>query len=261
MPVAPSYVAVGDRSRDGAVVSLASRYAVACVIYLVRHWAPVSTGADTWCGRDLGEGRSGRRRPDGRRDRTGCGTGCVIASNISTLPISSLVAVLSPLGRARFVGTHYFSPVSRMPLVGVVAGFDTDPLVVTRVIDWLRGIGKTPIAIKDVPGFAVDRLLHAMLIEVVKLVKEGVATPADLNTACRLGLGHPIVPFALMDVVHGRSVPAGPVDPSRRLWRALPPASSPQTTSRRGIWRWQGAAGVDRGRRLTVPQPAKDRRR
>lgn len=130
-----------------------------------------------------------------------CARDCVIASNTSTLPISSLAAALSPTRRARFLGTHYFSPVSRMPLVEVVAGFDTDPGVVAEVTDWLRGIGKTPITVKDVAGFAVNRLLHAMLIEAVKLVEEGVASPADLDTACRLGLGHPIGPFALMDAV------------------------------------------------------------
>lgn len=126
---------------------------------------------------------------------------CVIASNTSTLPISTLAAVLSPDRRRRFLGTHYFSPVSRMKLVEVVPGFATDPAVVEETIATLEGIGKQPVRIKDVAGFAVNRMLHAMLIEAVKLVEEGVATPADLDLACRLGLGHPIGPFAMMDVV------------------------------------------------------------
>ena len=130
-----------------------------------------------------------------------CRPGCVIASNTSTLPISTLAAALSPARRAHFLGTHYFSPVSRMPLVEVIPGFDTDPAVVVRIAETLRDIGKSPILVKDVAGFAVNRMLHAMLIEAVKLVEEGVATPEDLDTACRLGLGHPIGPFALMDNV------------------------------------------------------------
>jgi len=65
----------------------------------------------------------------------------------------------------------------------------------------MMDIGKTPIRVKDVAGFAVNRMLHAFMIEAVKLVEEGVATPEDLDTACRLGLGHPIGPFALMDAV------------------------------------------------------------
>jgi len=82
-----------------------------------------------------------------------------------------------------------------------VPAFDTDPAIVARTIAILERAGKQPIAVKDVAGFAVNRMLHAMLIEAVKLVEEGVATPEDLDTACRLGLGHPIGPFALMDNV------------------------------------------------------------
>uniref|UniRef100_B0SZR5 3-hydroxybutyryl-CoA dehydrogenase n=1 Tax=Caulobacter sp. (strain K31) TaxID=366602 RepID=B0SZR5_CAUSK len=130
-----------------------------------------------------------------------CPEACVIASNTSTLPISTLGAALSPERRPRFLGAHYFSPVSRMLLVEVVPAFETSPETVAWTTSLLKRIGKQPIAVKDVPGFAVNRMLHAMLIEAVRLVEEGVATPEDLDTACRLGLGHPIGPFALMDNV------------------------------------------------------------
>jgi len=130
-----------------------------------------------------------------------CAADCVIASNTSTMPISTLAGALSPARRRRFLGTHYFSPASRMSLVEVIPGFDTDADVVGEVAGLMRGIGKTPIVVKDVAGFAVNRMLHAMMIEAVRLVEEGVASPEDLDTACRLGLGHPIGPFALMDVV------------------------------------------------------------
>jgi 3-hydroxybutyryl-CoA dehydrogenase len=130
-----------------------------------------------------------------------CPATCVIASNTSTFPISTLSAALPDERRPRFLGTHYFSPVSRMPLVEVVPAFDTDPEIVAWTTSLLARVGKRPIAVKDVTGFAVNRMLHAMLIEAVRLVEEGVATPEDLDTACRLGLGHPIGPFALMDYV------------------------------------------------------------
>ncbi|RYY37887.1 MAG: 3-hydroxyacyl-CoA dehydrogenase family protein [Sphingomonadales bacterium] len=130
-----------------------------------------------------------------------CRPECILASNTSTLPISTLAATVTPERRASFLGTHYFSPVSRMKLVEVVPGFATDLAVVDEVVTVLRGIGKQPVTIKDVAGFAVNRMLHALLIEAVKLVEEGVATPADLDAACRLGLGHPIGPFAMMDIV------------------------------------------------------------
>ncbi len=130
-----------------------------------------------------------------------CQPECILASNTSTLPISTLAAVVAPARQRRFLGTHYFSPVSRMKLVEVIPAFGTDDAVTAQVKDMLRRIGKEPVQVKDVAGFAVNRLLHAMLIEAVKLVEEGVATPEDLDTACCLGLGHAVGPFALMDAV------------------------------------------------------------
>ena len=130
-----------------------------------------------------------------------CRPACILASNTSTIPISTLASFLAPERRPNFLGTHYFSPVSRMKLVEIIPGFATDAAVVDEATDTLAGIGKQPVRIKDVAGFAVNRMLHALLIEAVRLVEEGVATPEDLDTACRLGLGHPIGPFALMDNV------------------------------------------------------------
>lgn len=130
-----------------------------------------------------------------------CDEGCIIATNTSTIPISTLAAKLPASRRGRFIGTHYFSPVSRMKLVEVIAGFETAPETAMTVKDIMVEIGKTPIEVKDVPGFAVNRMLHAFIIEAVKLVEEGVATPENIDIACRLGLGHPIGPFALMDEV------------------------------------------------------------
>ncbi|HKT54043.1 MAG TPA: 3-hydroxyacyl-CoA dehydrogenase family protein [Caulobacteraceae bacterium] len=130
-----------------------------------------------------------------------CAEDCVIASNTSTIPISTLAAQLPAERRGRFIGTHFFSPVSRMKLVEVIPGFETTDATVESTMELMTRIGKTPIRVKDVAGFAVNRMLHMFIIEAVKLVEEGVATPEDLDTACRLGLGHPIGPFALMDAV------------------------------------------------------------
>jgi len=130
-----------------------------------------------------------------------CRPECVLASNTSTLPISTLSAVLAQGRRATFLGTHYFSPVSRMQLVEVIPAFETATEMTSQVLELLRKVGKAPILVKDVAGFVVNRLLHAMLIEAIRLVEEGVASPRDIDIACRLGLGHPIGPFALMDIV------------------------------------------------------------
>ena len=122
-----------------------------------------------------------------------------LASNTSSIPITSLAAALSEERRRRFVGTHFFSPASRMKLVEVIPGLDTDPSYADSISDTLRAVGKTPIRIKDVVGFAMNRLLHALVIESIRLVEEGVCTPADIDVGCRLGLGHAIGPFELLD--------------------------------------------------------------
>jgi 3-hydroxybutyryl-CoA dehydrogenase len=129
-----------------------------------------------------------------------CPPHCVIATNTSTIPISTLSAALTGERRGKFLGTHYFSPVSRMQLVELISSFDTSEATFEMAARLCRSIGKTPVKVKDVAGFAVNRVLHAFLIEAVRLVEEGVATPEDIDTACRLGLGHPMGPFELMDV-------------------------------------------------------------
>lgn len=128
-----------------------------------------------------------------------CRPDCIIATNTSTIPISVLASHLSEARRRFFVGTHYFSPVSRMKLVEVIPGIETSADVLRMTLELCQAIGKTPISVKDVPGFAVNRLLHAFAIEAIRLVEENVASPEDIDTACRLGLGHPMGPFELMD--------------------------------------------------------------
>ncbi|QEX21959.1 3-hydroxybutyryl-CoA dehydrogenase [Hypericibacter adhaerens] len=128
-----------------------------------------------------------------------CQPGCIIASNTSTLPISTLASYVGAARRSRFLGTHYFSPVSRMKLVEVIPAFATAPEIVARVRALCEEAGKTTVLIKDVTGFAVNRMLHAFVIEAIRLVEEGVASPEDIDLACKLALGHPMGPFELMD--------------------------------------------------------------
>jgi 3-hydroxybutyryl-CoA dehydrogenase len=86
-----------------------------------------------------------------------------------------------------------------MKLVEVIPHFETAPETVATAMRLAKSAGKVPIEVKDVAGFAVNRVFHAFLIEAVKLVEEGVASPEDIDTACKLGLGHPMGPFELMD--------------------------------------------------------------
>jgi 3-hydroxybutyryl-CoA dehydrogenase len=125
----------------------------------------------------------------------------VIASNTSSISITVLSSHLPESRRPRFLGTHFFSPVSRMKLVEVIASMDTDAALVDRITDELRAIGKEPIRVKDVVGFAVNRLIHIFWIEAARLVEEGVCTAREIDIGCKLGLGHPVGPFELMDGV------------------------------------------------------------
>lgn len=129
-----------------------------------------------------------------------CKPDCVFATNTSSIPITLLATSVKSERIGRFLGAHFFSPASVMKLAEVIPGLETEDGTVTFMMDHCRRIGKTPIRVKDVPGFAVNRILHAMWIEANRLVEEGVASPEDIDTACKLGLGHPIGPYALMDL-------------------------------------------------------------
>lgn len=129
-----------------------------------------------------------------------CKPDCILATNTSSIPITLLATSVSRDRIGRFLGTHFFSPASVMKLVEVIPGLETEEETVTFVMDCCHNIGKVPIRVKDVTGFAVNRILHAMWIEANRLLEEGVASPEDIDTACKLGLGHPIGPYALMDL-------------------------------------------------------------
>ncbi len=124
---------------------------------------------------------------------------CIIASNTSSISISVLSSYFSEKRQSQFLGLHFFSPVSRMKLVEVIRGFDVSDEAVEIATEAVKAIGKTPITVKDVVGFAVNRVLFAMWNEAIRLVEEGACTPEDVDIGCKLGLGHPVGPFELMD--------------------------------------------------------------
>ncbi len=131
---------------------------------------------------------------------------CILASNTSTIPISTLASYVSEARRPYFIGTHYFSPASRMKLVEVIPAFETAPETVETALRLTREADKVPVRVKDVAGFAVNRMFLIFLQEAVRLVDEGLATVEDIDTACKLGLGHPMGPFELMDATTSRLV-------------------------------------------------------
>jgi len=131
-----------------------------------------------------------------------CKPDCVFSTNTSSIPITLLATSVKTQRIGRFLGSHFFSPASVMKLVEVIPGLETEEKTVSFMMNCTREIGKIPIRVKDVTGFVVNRLLHIMWIEANQLVEEGVATPEDIDAACKLGLGHPIGPYALMDLTN-----------------------------------------------------------
>lgn len=130
-----------------------------------------------------------------RRIETAAPPDALIATNTSTLPVGGLAEALSRPGR--FIGLHFFSPVDRMALVEVVVGRQTDPATTERALDWVRRLGKTPIVVRDSPGFFTSRVFAAYLDEAVAMLAEGVA-PERIEAAAIAG-GLPVGPLAMLD--------------------------------------------------------------
>jgi len=123
----------------------------------------------------------------------------VLASNTSSLSIDDLAASLER--PERFLGLHFFNPVPASSLVEVVRGAATPDALVTRAQAWVRALGKTPVTVTDSPGFASSRLGVAIALEAIRMVEEGVATPADIDAAMELGYRHQTGPLRTTDLV------------------------------------------------------------
>jgi 3-hydroxybutyryl-CoA dehydrogenase len=125
--------------------------------------------------------------------------GAVLATNTSAIPITRIAAVT---GRPEsVVGTHFFSPVPMMALCELVRGYKTSDETLAAARAFAEGIGKTCVVVnRDVAGFVTTRLIAALAMEAVRLVETGVASAEDIDTACRLGFGHPMGPLATADL-------------------------------------------------------------
>lgn len=123
----------------------------------------------------------------------------MIASNTSSISLTSIAARLDQPDRV--LGLHYFNPAHIMPLVEIVVAEQTRPEIVTRAEDFVAGIDKTAIVVQDSPGFASSRLGVALGTEAMRMVEQGVASPADIDTAMELGYNHPMGPLELTDLV------------------------------------------------------------
>jgi 3-hydroxybutyryl-CoA dehydrogenase len=128
-----------------------------------------------------------------------CRDGAVLATNTSAIPITQIAAATRR--PESVVGTHFFSPVPMMKLCELVRGYRTTDATLAAAREFAEGIGKTVVVVnRDVAGFVTTRLIAALVMEAVKLVEAGVVSAEDLDTACRLGFGHPMGPLATTDL-------------------------------------------------------------
>lgn len=128
-----------------------------------------------------------------------CPPATVFASNTSSFPIGAMAEASGR--RERTIGLHFFNPVQLMALVEVVRTEHTAPAVLEAATAFVRACGKEPVACKDTPGFIVNRLLVPYLVQALLMLERGDASKEDIDTAMRLGCGHPMGPITLADYV------------------------------------------------------------
>lgn len=127
------------------------------------------------------------------------GEGTVIATNTSSISITQLAAVVNR--PERVIGLHFFNPVPVMQLLEVICGLQTSPETHAAALAFAQAVGKTPITVRNNPGFVVNRILCPMINEAIFVLQEGLATAEDIDTGMKLGCNHPIGPLALADMI------------------------------------------------------------
>ncbi|MBI2773591.1 MAG: 3-hydroxybutyryl-CoA dehydrogenase [Chloroflexi bacterium] len=128
-----------------------------------------------------------------------CRPDAVLASNTSSISITRLGAATKRPDKV--VGMHFMNPVPLMTLVEVVRGLATSDETVARVNELAQRLGKTVVASQDAPGFIANRVLMPMINEAIFTLEEGVGTAEGIDTVMRLGMGHPLGPLALADLI------------------------------------------------------------
>jgi 3-hydroxybutyryl-CoA dehydrogenase len=123
----------------------------------------------------------------------------IVASNTSSISITALAAVARK--PEHFLGMHFFNPVPMMALVELIRGLQTSDATIDAVRAFAQRLGKTPIIVKNSPGFVVNRILCPMINEAIFALQEGLASAEDIDNGMRLGCNHPIGPLALADMI------------------------------------------------------------
>ncbi len=127
------------------------------------------------------------------------GEKAILATNTSTLSVTQIGAASAH--PARVVGMHFFNPPSLMPLVEVIGGAATTEETIEATIELARRMGKTPVQVKDTPGFIVNRIARPFYLEGLRILSEGAADPATIDKLVRSGGRFRMGPFELMDLI------------------------------------------------------------
>lgn len=125
--------------------------------------------------------------------------GAILASNTSSISITRLAAATGRPGQV--VGLHFFNPVPLMALVEIIRGLQTSDATYAFMDSLTRAIGKTPVQVRNSPGFVVNRMLCPMMNEAIFALGEGLASAQEIDDAMKLGANHPIGPLALCDMI------------------------------------------------------------
>ncbi len=125
--------------------------------------------------------------------------GAILASNTSSIPITDLAAVTSRPDRV--IGMHFFNPVPVLQLVEVIRALQTSDETAAAIVELARDLGKTPVEVRDFPGFVSNRILMPLINEAAYALLEGVADAEGIDTVARLGFAHPLGPLALADLI------------------------------------------------------------
>ncbi|WP_174590878.1 3-hydroxyacyl-CoA dehydrogenase family protein [Methanocella conradii] len=128
-----------------------------------------------------------------------CDKKTIFASNTSSLSIDELAKVTDRPDKV--IGMHFFNPVSKMDLIEVVAGKKTSDDTKNFIINFSKELNKKPVTVNNSPGFIVNRLLLPQINDAIKLYESGIASKEDIDSAMKLGLNHPMGPFALADLI------------------------------------------------------------
>jgi 3-hydroxybutyryl-CoA dehydrogenase len=133
-----------------------------------------------------------------RADKT-LPAGAVLASNTSSIPISSLAAATTR--PEKVIGMHFFNPVPVLKLVEVVRGRDTSDETTGEIVELAKELGKVPAEANDFPGFVSNRILMPFINEAIWALHDGVAEAKAIDTIAKLGFAHPLGPLALADLI------------------------------------------------------------